>query len=188
MARTKIAYEDAPRSADRKLVALLVEELQAKRESGQPFIYETVFGNGRVRVLVVWDVWDKILLEDRTNVIHAAIEQADGKEYRAQVALASGVTVPEATAAGMLPYQLIPALRRSDRATADECRDAMIAEGASRLFAGGLIQLRFPTEDSAKACRQRLIAALPASEEVWIVNREMTAQDFGPDSDSFTPG
>lgn len=184
MPRIKVGPEERPRKADKTLVGRLVDELKSNRESGQPLIYEETYSTGRVRVLVVWDAWKDSSLEQRSNVINAAIEKADGKDYRAQVALASGLTVPEATAAGMLPYQVIPALRKSDSVTTDQCRDAMIAEGASQLFAAGLTQLRFPTEESAEACRNRLSERLPGSEEIWIVNREMTAQDFGPEGES----
>jgi hypothetical protein len=41
-------------------------------------------------------------------------EQAEGAAYRDRIALASGLTVPEAHAAGMLPYQIIAALRKND--------------------------------------------------------------------------
>jgi hypothetical protein len=165
----------------------LVDELKSDRESGQPFIYEQVFPTGKVRVLAIWDDWRDLPLEQRTSIILAAIEQSDGKDYRANVALASGLTVPEAAAAGMLPYQIITAHRKGDKVTLDQCEKTMIAEGASQLF-GLKLQLRFPTEESAEACRKRLIKRLPDSDEIWIVTRETTAQDFGQESESVLIG
>src|SRR5207244_6353681 len=129
-------------------------ELKANRESEQPFIYEQGFSTGKVRILVIWDDWKDLPLEQRTTIILSAIEQSDGKDYRAKVALASGVTVPEGVAAGMLPYQIITARRKGDRVTLEQCREAMLAEGASQLFGPNVLQLRFPTEDSAEACRR----------------------------------
>jgi hypothetical protein len=64
----------------------------------------------------------------------------------------------------------------------------MLAEGASHLFGPKILQLRFPTEDSAEACRNRLIKRLPNSDEIWIVSREITAQDFGQTSESVAIG
>jgi hypothetical protein len=173
---------------DTKLVDRLVVELKANNESGQPFIYEQVFSTGKVRVLVIWDAWKDFPLEQRTNIILSAIEQSDGKDYRAKVALASGLTVPEGVAAGMLPYQIITALRKSDTVTKEECWEAMLAEGASELFGPKALQLRFPTEESAEACRERLIKKVPNSDEIWIVSREVTAQDFGQASESIAIG
>ena len=37
---------------------------------------------------------------------------------------------------------------------------------------------RFATEEEAQAARQRLIRRFPGSDDVWIINREITAQDF----------
>ena len=188
MPRIKMGFVDPPRTVDKELVYRLVDELQSNRESGQPFIYEQAFSTGKIRVLVIWDDWKDLPLEQRTNIIIAAILQSDGKEYRAKVALASGLTVPEGVAAGMLPYQIITALRKDDKATLEQCREAMLAEGASQLFASGGLQLRFPTEQSVEACRKRLIRKVEQSDDIWIVTREMTAQDFGPASESLAVG
>ena len=145
MPRIKMAFVDQPRKSDQKFVERLVEELRAGRESGQPFIYEQTFHTGKVRALVIWDDWKDLTLEQRTNIITSAIEQADGRDYRARVALASGLTVPEGVAAGLLPYQIGTALRKSDAVTDVQCWDAMLAEGASQLFGPKVLQLRFPT-------------------------------------------
>jgi hypothetical protein len=188
MPRIKMGFEDQPRKTDANLVGRLVDELKANRESGQPFIYEQAFSTGKIRVLVIWDDWKDLPLEERTNIILAAIEKSDGKDYRANVALASGLTVPEGVAAGMLPYQIIPAHRKGDKVTLEQCRKAMLEEGASQLFGPNVLPLRFPTEDSAEACRKRLIKRLPNSDEIWIVSREITAQDFGQVSESVALG
>lgn len=188
MARIKMGLEEQPRRTDGKLVERLVDELKANRESGQPFIYEQSFTTGKIRVLVIWDEWKDQSLEERTNIILSAVEKADGRDYRAKVALASGLTVPEGVAAGMLPYHIIPAHRKADKVTLEQCREAMLAEGASQLFGPNVLQLRFPTENAAEACRKRLIRRLPNSDEIWIVSREITAQDFGQVSESVASG
>jgi hypothetical protein len=188
MPRIKMGFEDRPRKTDKKLVDRLIDELKANRESGQPFIYEQAFSTGKVRVLVLWDDWKDLSLEQRTNIILSAIEQSDGKDYRAKVALASGLTIPEGVASGVLPYQIITALRKSDKATFEQCSEAMVAEGASQLFGPKLLQLRFPTEESAEACRKRLINRVPESDDIWIISREITSQDFGQGSESVVMG
>jgi hypothetical protein len=180
--------EDRPRKVDKRLLDQLVDELKANHESGQPFIYEQTFTTGRIRVLVIWDVWKDLPLEQRTSIILSAIEESDGRDYRAKVALASGLTVPEAVASGMLPYQIIPARRSTDSVTDEQCRKAMLDEGASQLFGPSVLQLRFPTEESAEACQKRLVKSLPGSDEIWIVSREITAHDFGQASESVAIG
>ncbi len=49
----------------------------------------------------------------------------------------------------MLPFQIIPALRKGDPVTLDQCRQAMIDEGASTLLGPDKPQLRFATEEEA---------------------------------------
>jgi hypothetical protein len=162
----------------------LADELKSTREFGQPMIYEREFPSGKLRVLVIWDAWDHVPTEDRTAAIHRAYELAEGREYRDRIGLASGLTVLEAHAAGMLPYQIIAAVRKTDPVTIEQCREAMLAEGASKLVNPDVPPLWFPTEEEAEACRKRLIQRLPASEPVWIINREILPADFARAQDA----
>jgi hypothetical protein len=156
-------------------VERLVEELKSDRQSGQPMIEEQEFPTGKLRVNVIWDAWERVPLEERTATILRAYDQAEGRQYRDRIALASGLTVPEAHGAGMLPYQVIAAVRKGDPVTMDQCRRAMIAEGASVLFGDDNPQLRFPTEEEADAARGRLAGRLPGSEPVWVTTKEVGA-------------
>lgn len=174
MARIRREIEAPPRPVVRHLVDRLADELHSNREYGQPFVDERVFPTGRLRITVVWDEWDRLPLEDRTTVILHAYERVEGRDFRERIALASGLTVPEAHAAGMLPFQIVTGLRKGDPVTAAQCRDAMLAEGASTLLDPRRPQLRFATEEDAEAARQRLIQRLAGSEQVWI-----TLQDVG---------
>jgi hypothetical protein len=183
MPRVKLGFDHSRRPAVGKFVERLIDEIKSDREFGQPFIYEQQFSTGKIRVLVVWDEWRNLSLEERTSTILAAYEQAEGKDYRAKIALASGLTVPEAHAAGMLPYHVFPALRKSDSLTLEECREAMFAEGATKLMGPKILQLHFATEEEAEASRKRLIARLPRSEEIWTITKEFTAQDFATADD-----
>src|SRR5262249_31672516 len=137
MPRKRRGFEEPPRHTVGSLVERLVDELQSDRQSGQPLIEEDVFPTGKIRVNVIWDEWDRIPLEDRTATILRAYEQAEGRDYRDRIALTSGLTVPEAHAASMLPYQVIAAVRKGDPVTTDQCRRALIEEGASLLFGEG---------------------------------------------------
>jgi len=77
-------------------------------------------------------------------VILHAYEIAEGDPYRKKITLASGLTMPEATSAGMLPYQIGTALRKSDPVTFDQVRDALRAEGASTLFGRTFFSFALP--------------------------------------------
>ena len=77
-------------------------------------IDEQEYPSGKIRVTVVWDEWDRLPLEEGT-ARHPSepSELAEGRGYRDRIALASGLTVPEkAYGAGMLAFQIIPALRK----------------------------------------------------------------------------
>src|ERR1700686_1100388 len=131
MPRKRWGFAAPPRRTLGKLAARLVKELKSGRQSGQPLIEEEEFPTKKLRVNVIWDEWDRVPLEDRTATILRAYEQAEGREYRDRIALASGLTVPEAHAAGMLPVQVFPAVRKGDPVTPEQCRLALIEEGAS---------------------------------------------------------
>jgi hypothetical protein len=173
MPRNKRPFDEPPRPLSGDLAERLADELKSSRESGQPVIEEQTFPTGKIRVTAIWDEWDALPLERRTAVILRAYELAEGREYRDKIALASGLTVPEAYAAGMMPFQIIPAVRRGDAVTPQQCRQAMIDEGASRLLAPDKPQLRFTTEEEAEAARKRLVERLPESEPVWVVTQEV---------------
>lgn len=158
------------------LTAELAAELRADRAAGQPRIEEQHFPTtSAIRVSVFWDRWAGLPDEDRSEVILQAYEQVEGKAYRDRIALAFGLTLPEAHESGLLPYRVLPLLRKGDPVSAEQCQDALLAEGASALFGSQGPQLRFATEEEAEAARHRLIAAVPGSEEVWAVTRDVGA-------------
>ena len=122
-------------------------------------------------ISVFWDKWDPVPHEERAEIILRAYEKAEGKDVRERLALAVGLTFPEAFEAGMLHFQVIPLLRKGDPVSAEDCYQAMVDEGASQLFPDGKPELRFATEEEAKASIQRLVKRLPGSEPVWAIAR-----------------
>ena len=178
MPRKRIGIQGRPARAEAGLVEGLAAELKGHHEFGQPTIYEQEYSTGKLRVTVIWDKWDGIPLDERSAAILRAYEQVEDADYRDRIALASGLTVPEAHAAGMLPYQIITALRKSDPVTLKQVHEAFLEEGASELVNPQALQLRFATEEEAEACRRRLLRRVPGSDDVWLINREITAHDF----------
>lgn len=158
-----------PRNA---LAARLAEELTADRAAGQPLVYEQAFPKGKRRVVVIWDEWAQLPLEERSATILQAYELAFGVEERERIALASGWTVPEAHAGGLLPFQVIPAVRKGDPITRDQVRAGLLDEGGTSLFGPEVVQLRFATEAEAEASKERLARRFPGTEEVWLITRE----------------
>lgn len=168
MPRIQRRLDDRYRTRFPGLLAELVKELKNAGETGQPRIEEQVFPKtNAIRTSVIWDKWESVPDDDRYQTILQAYEEAEGKAFRERIALALGLTVPEAVEAGLLPYRIIPLLRRGDAVTREQCREAMIAQGASVLMDPENPPLHFATEEEAEACRQRLIRQLPGSEQVW---------------------
>jgi hypothetical protein len=155
------------------LVEELAQELKSGRESGQPVIDEQHFPRtGKIRASVYWDKWEGVPHEDRADITLRAYEKAEGKEVRDRIALAVGLTIPEATEAGMLSFQVIPLLRKGDPVSLEDCSQAMLEEGASRLTSRGRPELRFATEDEARTSIARLVKRLPGSAPVWAIVQE----------------
>ena len=156
------------------LVEALGDELRSSRETGQPIIDEQRFPDtNAIRSTVIWDEWARLTDEQRSSTILQAYEVVEGKPFRDRIALAVGLTFPEAYEAGLLPYCVVPLLRSGDTVTAEQCINAMRAEGASLLFDSGKPQLRFPSEQQANASKNRLTDALPGSGPVWAVVQEV---------------
>ncbi len=160
------------------LVGRLADEWNSDREYGQPVIYEEPLPGNRLHVTVVWDDWDRLPPEERTEIIVQAYEKVQGPGAGDRIALASGLTVPEAHAAGMLPFAIVTALRSGDAFTWDQCREAVIEEGASILWGTDRPQLRFASREEAEAARRRLADRLNGSDPIWLIT-----QDMGPVED-----
>ena len=141
-------------------------------------IDEETYATGKIRVVVIWDEWERLPHEERTATILQAYERVEGREFRDKIALASGLTVPEAHAAGMLPFAVISALRSSDPVTMDQCRQALLDEGASRLFA----RTNWSCDSQRRRKRQPRASTLPdvyRSEEVWVITQDVGGYDSG---------
>lgn len=152
----------------------LKRELQNSRAAGQPIIDELVLPKtGALNITVIWDRWDPVPDEERFNIIMRAYDEVETKEFVNRIALAMGLTVPEAIEANLLPYQVTAAWRKTDKVTLEQCREAAIQQGASVLQDPNKPQLRFRTLQEAEACVQRLIAMLPGSESIWTVSKEI---------------
>ncbi len=177
MPRKKLGPEASAAHAKAGLAEELAAELKDNHEFGQPLIWEQTFETGKARVTVIWDKWVGMPLQDRTATILRAYEMAEGAASRARIALASGLTVPEAYGAGMLPFQIFPALRKSDPVTPEQARQAMIELGGSTLFGPGTVQLRFPTRDDAMRARANLVERFPGTDDVWAINHDVLAPD-----------
>lgn len=165
-------------SPRKDLVKRLIDELSDSSNSAQPQILEKEFPNGNLRVIVVWDAWNGLLMEHRTAIIHEAYSRI----FHAEIALANGLTVPEAHAAGFLPFHIVAGVRDTDDVTVEQCRQLMINQGASILRGAESPELRFESREDADECVHRLKQACPESSPVWIV-----LEDVGPIEDWMNP-
>ena len=135
MSRTKRSTSPVVKSRHPALVEELASELKANRDCGQPMIDEESFpSTGLLKVTVVWDEWQSVPDDERSKVILESYRKAEGDDYARRITLASGLTVPEAYASGLLPFQIVPFVREGDPVTLDECKGAMLDEGASLLL------------------------------------------------------
>jgi hypothetical protein len=153
------------------LVKRLAQELKATRGFGQPRIEEVPFPNGALKIAVLWDKWEKVPGHERADVILRAYELSEGKAYRDRIALAIGLTFPEAYELGLLPYRLEPAPHKGEARAAEEYYQAMTEEGASKLFDGQQPVLRFATEEEMESSRARLRARFGNR---WVATKEFT--------------
>jgi hypothetical protein len=147
--------------------SLLLDELRKTLEDpkysalGGPVIFEIPFTGTRYEVLVVWDQWEGVQPDERTEIISEAY--GDGS---IEIAQAMGVTFIEAAEDHLLPYEVRPRDRGEGEANRANLRKAMMEEGA---IARGedVCLLRFPTRRMAEEAYERLNSKMP--EGCWIL-------------------
>lgn len=150
------------------LLADLVAELTDPKPFGQPVIIEDdTPETNSLRVQVAWDRWEDCPREARSGIVTDAYEHVYGPERRKEITLALGLTIPEAAAIGLLPFQVVPGRHKAGQPSADEYRQAMVAAGASVLSDAQKPELRCATLDDAQTLIEHLEQALPNSK--WII-------------------
>ena len=164
----KASYVSSFSRSNSNLVEELSQQLIDENPVAQPLIYEYELRGGLLRVIVVWDRWLSLPLEERTAIILAAYK-SHGHE---NIALASGLTVPEAVALGLLQFRVIPALRKSDGISPETCWKTMKSLGASLLFDENKPELYFATREEAEQTIVELVKLLPGSDEIWTIVQE----------------
>lgn len=140
-----------------KVAEQLTQELQGSATKNGPVIFEIPLEQGRIDVLVVWDAWKPFDSTDRSNLILDAYQGA--KVANAQIAQALGVTYKEAIEQQVLPYSVVPMVRRNE-VQEDALKKAMLAEGGFALE-NKSVDLRFPTMALAEEAHERLTDKLP---------------------------
>jgi hypothetical protein len=133
----------------------LASEISGQVTSEGPLIFEIPLEQSdKVDVIVVWNEFEGVGVEDRDRVILDAYG-----DRRDQIAMAMGVTYQEAIDQQVLPYMVVPMTRRGEADPA-ELRRAMLEEGGIPL-GDEKVDLRFPRLAMAEAAHQRLCDRLP---------------------------
>lgn len=140
--------------------SLLLEELKKTLKDpensplGGPVVFEIPFAGTRYEVLVVWEQWEGVQPDERTEIISEAY--GDGS---IEIAQAMGVTFLEAAEDHLLPYEVRP-YRGAGGVDPAKLNKVMIEEGA---IARGedVCLLRFPTSRMAESAHERLNMKMP---------------------------
>ena len=130
---------------------------------GNPVIFEIPLPGSRFDVLVVWEAWQGVEPEERTDIITAAYGDRSPK-----IVQAMGVTYEEAIRERLLPYAVQPCAREG-RLTSTRLREVMLEEGAIA-FGKQNADLRFPTMRMAKAAFEHLRQRFPQGH--WSLTSE----------------
>jgi hypothetical protein len=146
------------------LLKQLGDEMKGPGTPGGPAIFEIpVDGPKKFDVLVVWQEWQNMRSEDRTNIILEAYG-----ERRDRIVRAVGATYDEALQEQLLPYAIVSTVQENDKARRlmtptpekaqeflERIRKVMLEEGGIRL-PNGRVELRFPTRAMADRALERL--------------------------------
>ncbi len=157
--RGEATFKTLQKKTRRELVRQLAGELSGPAESNGPIVFEIPLGQTHMKdVLVIWDKFRDVGVEERTEIIMDAYRQAfkETNDIDKTISLAAGLTCEDAWEATYLPYVVEPA---QDVELA-QVKDALVAEGALVLPAGK-VQLHLPTRVMAEAAVRRLRQKFP---------------------------
>jgi hypothetical protein len=84
-----------PQGAD-ELTRALVRELRHETRQGPEIIIEQARRGQPIHLYVVWDAWNDLSLQERSEIIMDAFEKAKGRQQSLLVTLAMGLTRNEA--------------------------------------------------------------------------------------------
>jgi len=156
----------------------LVSEWRQPGAFGQPLIREETFDRtGLIGLTVVWDEWEPRDDLERGTIITNAYSEVFGSDQKDRIAFAVGFTEPEAVESGVLPFEVMPLVRKSDPPEwFAGCRQAMLDLGASELWKKGYPRLRLPTLELAEQYVRELSARVPGSDDVWSISQAATAE------------
>jgi hypothetical protein len=141
-----------------RLVNILANELRGQASAQGPAVFEEeVTGTDTFHVLVLWEQWQDIPTEERGAMILDAYERS-AAEVAPRITVTLGVTLDEALAMNLLPYQVSPMRKSSHPVSYAELEAAMRAEGAVQTPAG--LRMYFPSRKAAEDAYQRLSARI----------------------------
>src|SRR5438552_21437 len=156
--RGRLNASKLPDNRRTSLLQRLVGEREGKAAENGPVIFEIPLDQpDKLDVMVVWDEWEGVRSEDRSQLIKDAYQdKADA------LALALGVTRTEAFDQGLLPYRVRSRFGKEPRCSDEEFAAAALAVGGFPQ-SDGHIALRFPTQTIAEEAVQQLKQRLPES-------------------------
>lgn len=150
-------------------VEQLAREIQGELTADpRPIIFEVPMNeSGTYHIIVVWDEWEDIPLDERSSIVteaYAIYDAGHAEEAIApRITAAIGATVHEANLLDLLPYHVKPTLPlfgQSDRGDFEQkAWQAMREEGAFE-FGGGPV-LAFPSRQMADEAFHRLAEKMP---------------------------
>lgn len=155
-----------PSSRRSKLLNTLRQVLDEPGTCGGPVVFEIPLAGLRHDVLVVWEEWDGVQPDERTDIIVEAYSTCSNT--RIEIAQAMGVTRDEAIRDHLLPYLIQPCAREGE-VSLDDLREAMLKEGGISL-GENKVDLRFPTRPMAEAAFERLRKEMPTG--YWSLAEE----------------
>jgi hypothetical protein len=137
------------------LLDQLVSELAGHATDKGPVVFEIpLIHSDKMDVLVVWEAWQDVPSEVRSDIILEAY-----KDKKDAISQALGVTYYEANDQNLLPYAVLP-MARGGEVDPETRKAAMLKQGGFALE-GGKVDLRFPTRTMAQEAHRRLCDEVP---------------------------
>lgn len=150
-----------------ELLRRLVDERKGQTNAGGPAIFEIPLDQSDLLdVMVIWNDWQGVRSEDRTQLIKEAYS-----DLQERLALALGLTYNEAIDQGVLPYRVRLQFGQQPEFDDEPLLSAYFRVGGV-MTDDGRVDLRYPTKSTAEAAVGQLQQMLPGTE--WIINHAVS--------------
>jgi hypothetical protein len=157
------------------LLDQLIEKLSEHTSVYQPYFIEHAIKQTKtLHVTVIWDAWKRLSADARSRLVLDAYERT-GKFPVLKITVALGLTPVDAKNLGLLPFSVVPVVRKTDPIKPRELMAAIRELPIGfRFESADRVQVKFPNQDEANEAFEFLSEKVGGN-AYWALTQEVAS-------------